>query len=72
MTNFLYIFVELRWEKLVNCELFAKSNPLLAQILLQGKRIYIFSPFFDIRGLLTVSASVIQTFIDEVRLELKS
>jgi hypothetical protein len=56
----------------VNCEIFAKSNPLLAQILLQGKCIYIFSPFFYIRGLLSVSASVIQTFIDEVRLEFNS
>jgi hypothetical protein len=71
MIHFFYIFVELRRENLVNYDLFAKSTLLFAHILLQDKCIYIFSPFFEIRDLLTVSTSVIRTFIDEVPLEFK-
>ncbi len=47
-------------------------NLILAQILLQGKSIYIFSSFFLIRDIFPISASVIRSFIDQVPLQLNS
>jgi hypothetical protein len=80
--TFLYVFIPIWLTFCIFSLSFAEKglgtvsfslNPLLfPRILLHPKCIYIFSPFLDIRGLLTVSPSVIQTFIDEVRLKSRS